>query len=144
MELPESQKLKAIPNATMVAAYRKTVSWTTDIVDTASATHLKDARDVHLHFDPEGDTAMLFQKWKRLGLFFKAVSESDIERQEKRRLYRILGVRARWGRRGLASDIVEAAQWRWRSWTSAVSWLLRRCKILAFSRSADVQWITTW
>lgn len=88
-------------------------------MDKASATALKGADDVHRHFDPEGKAAMLFQRWKLLYCFFRAVRESDVDTQQKRRSYRDLAVRARWRRGGLAKDIVEAAQWRWRSWTSS-------------------------
>lgn len=84
-------------------------------MDKASATHMKSAEDVHLHFDPEGATPMLFQKWKRLNVFRRAVKDSALRPEQKRRLYKILAVRARWGRAGLAQEFVDAARWHWRS-----------------------------
>lgn len=84
-------------------------------MDQESATHHKDARDVHLHFDPSGSKPMLFQRWKLLSCFFRGVTESDLPLQTKLRLYRVLLVQARWRRRDLAEDVLEAVRRTWPS-----------------------------
>lgn len=85
-------------------------------MDQASATHLKSAEEVHRHFDPEGGRPMLFQNWKRFNLFRKAVNESDLRADQKRRLYKAIAVRARWGRASLVQEFAEAARWHLQSW----------------------------